>query len=157
MLSDFMHIPLFTVHPPTKVRFGNHGNWICLVRTPSRWLSVTFNRFSTGWELSTQQLSVFVKTSAHLAWRLQCAAYSLCCWGGETMQRHQWKERLYDSCHFESRQRIPSESRCDIVLWCVTMLDLMCSPLQRETVGLGWCYRLRCLQSDLIKSTQGRT
>ncbi len=69
--------------------------------------------FTEAGELPTQQLSLFVKTSAHLTRRFQWMF--ICCVVGEMMQWHQRGERLHDSCHFEYRERIQFESQRDIV------------------------------------------
>lgn len=107
-----MHILLFSVHSPTKVGLGNHGNWFCLVHVSTVFLWGLID-FPEAGELPTQQLSFFAKTSAHLAWRLQWMFIP--CVVGEMMQWHQWRERLRDSCHFAYRERIQFERQRDSV------------------------------------------
>lgn len=107
-----MYILLFSVHSPTKVGLGNHGNWFCLVHVSTVFLWGLID-FPEAGELPTQQLSFFAKTSAHLAWRLQLMFIP--CVVGEMMQWHQWRERLRDSCHFAYRERIQFERQRDSV------------------------------------------
>lgn len=112
---------------------GNHGNWFVLSMYKLSEFLWGLIDFPEARELPTQQLSLFVKTSAHLARRCQWM-FIPCCWGNDAVasvrREASWQLPLH----------IHGEDPVRKAAWH-HMYDLMHSPLLRETVGLRWCYR----------------
>lgn len=131
----FRQILLFLLHSSC---LSNRGNRFCLVPVSSVWLYARFHRFFSpeAGELPTQQLSLFVETSAHLACHFQWVFIPSVVWKMTSLKRKAfWQLPL----------RIDGE-RVSVTLCAGPhMYDLMHSPPQRETVGHRWCHRHWCL------------
>lgn len=80
-----MHILLFSGHPPTKVGLSNHGNWFCLIRVSSLWLSVRFNRFSRGWRVADPAVVSLCGNISTFGLPSPMNVYSLRCWGNDAV------------------------------------------------------------------------
>lgn len=98
--------------------------------------------FSEAGELPTQQLSLFVNTSAHLACHFQWMFIPSV--GGEMMQWHQWKKAFLTAATSNT-----DRSGCLRVSMTLCtrryMYNLTHSSLQREAARLRWWYGHWCL------------
>ncbi len=122
---------------------SSHGNWFCLVRVSSLWLSVRFNRFF-------QRLESCRPSSCPPLWKHQHiwpAVSNECLF---LLLVGKWcsdisKEKGFLTAVTSNTGR-GSSLRVSVTLCSGRhMYVLMRSPLQRETVGLRWCYRHWCL------------
>lgn len=149
-----MHILLPSVHPPTQVCLCNHGNWFCLVRVSSLWLSLRFNRFSRGWRVADPAVVSLCLSISTFGLPFPMNVYSFCWWGNDAMTLV--RERLFDSCHFEYREKLPV---WESVWHCVrgATCTIRCTHLCRGRLwGTDDVTDTDAFQCGSIKSTQGQ-
>lgn len=145
----FMHFPLPSVHSPTQLCLCYHGNWFCLVCVSSLLLSLRFNRFSRGWRVADPAVVSLCVGISTFGLPFPMNVYSFCCWGNDAMTSV--RERLFDSCHFEYREKLPI---WELVWHCIQ--GTTCTLYRGRLWGSDDVTDTDAFQCGSIKSTQGQ-